>query len=199
MPVFSGERATQMAGRLHRTAVRRGVSDPGLVTEAFRWAMQPRQARLDDDHDPRFLHPGRTALILMDDAGITDPVTLAAAVFAETEAPELAWSPETVPGASDPRLDEALTLARAIPLPKDDEGLTEALVTARDPIAVVALAEYLDQLRHLRAWASPETIRARGETAARVLVPVAGRVDPALERRLGWWVRRVEGLDAGGT
>jgi hypothetical protein len=74
---------------------------------------------------------------------------------------------------------------------EDEEGLAEALVTASDPVPVIALAEYLDQLRHLRLWADPERVRARAATASRILVPFAARVHPVLARRFEWWARRV--------
>jgi hypothetical protein len=152
--------------------------------------MVPRFAGLDDDHDPRFLHPGRTAVILMDDVGVTDPRALATAILTETECPGLAAGPPT-----DPEEVDALALvgreASSIPRMADEESLAEDLLTATAPLPLIALAEYLDQLRHLRLWADEDRIRARGETAARVLVPVATRVNAVLARRLDWWVRRV--------
>lgn len=179
-----------MLQRVLRTAGAAGVREPALLEQAFTRAMAPRKAKLGDDHDPRFLHPGRTALILMDDAGFTDARGLATAILAETESPELVWAA----GPEDhdpPEIQAALIEARRLPSMADGEVLAERLVTAPEPIAFIALAEYLDQLRHLRLWADPERVRARGEVTAGVLLPVAERVHPVLARRYRWWVRRV--------
>lgn len=190
MAVHTRDRADAMRGRVMRTAGGLGIQDTSLLEGAFDRAMAPRFARLDDDHDPRFLHPGRTALILMDDGGLVDPRALATAILVETECPELAAD---TPGDRDDSdaLEAAVRAARAIPPMADEDTLAEALLTAPEPAPLIALAEYLDQLRHLRLWADPARIRARGETAARVLVPVATRVNAVLARRLAWWVRRV--------
>jgi hypothetical protein len=180
-----------MLRRLVRTATALGVADSTLLERAFERAMVPRMDRLDDDHDPRFLHPGRTALILMDDVGFADPEGLAAAILSETESPDLACGPEASRPDDPEPLGYALAQAHRIPRMEDEEELAEALVTAPEPIPVIALAEYLDQLRHLRLWADPARVRARGDTASRILVPFAGRVHPVLARRFEWWVRRV--------
>lgn len=190
MAVLLRDRADAMLQRLLRTAGAYGVPDTGLLSEAFERAMAPRIHALDDDHDPRFLHPGRTALILMDDAGFTEPHGLAAAILAETESPELGYAPE--PEADDaPSLSAALAEARSLPPMEEADELAERLLTAPESVALVALAEYLDQLRHLRLWADPERVRARSDVTAGVLVPIADRVHPVLSRRFRWWVRRV--------
>lgn len=180
-----------MLRRVLRTAKALGVDDPTLLEGAFERAMAPRMDRLDDDHDPRFLHPGRTALILMDDVGYDDPHGVATAILAESESPELACDPESDRTGDPEGLVRALAEARQIPRMADEEGLAEALVTAPEPVPVIALAEYLDQLRHLRLWADPDRVRARTATASRILVPFAARVHPVLARRFEWWVRRV--------
>ena len=184
------DRADAMLQRLLRTARSYGVADTGLLREAFESAMAPRLEALDDDHDPRFLHPGRTALILLQDAGYAEPHGLATAILAETESPELSCLAGPEPDDA-PSLLAARAEARALPLMADAEEFAERLLTAPEPIPLVALAEYLDQLRHLRLWAEAERVQACGDVAARILVPVAERVHPVLARRYRWWVRRM--------
>ena len=190
MVVLLRDRSDAMLRRVLGNARGRGVTDTELLEAAIERAMAPRFAKLDDDHDPRFLHPGRTALILMDDVGFTDPRGLAAAILAETESPELA-SPNESQDDDSPDLRAALADARGLPSMEQAEELAEALLTAPEPLPVIALAEHLDQLRHLRLWAEADRLRARGRIAARVLVPMADRVHPVMARRLRWWVRRV--------
>lgn len=179
-----------MSLRLARHAARVGIPHGDLLEAAFQMAMAPRHCLLDDDHDPRYLHPGRTALVAMDDAGVRDPVLLAAAILAETEEPRLACDADAVAGQGDPRLQDALALARGLPSPGCPD-LAEELVTAEEGVRLVALSERLDQLRHLRLWAEEGRVRDAGEEVVRVYLPVAERTHPVLARRFRWWVRRV--------
>ncbi len=178
-----------MARRLVRAAVAHGVPEPDRLEDAFLRAMEPRHRLLDDDHDPRYLHPGRTALVLMDDGGVRDPEWVRAAILTETESPDLAWTP----GNETPEwIRVARAHAREVP-GMDDPGLAEHLVTAVPEATLLALCEYLDQLRHLRLWAGEVRVARAARTAAEVLLPVARRSNPVLARRFGWWVRRVGG------
>lgn len=196
MPVPDRTRARHMSLRLARHAARVGIKDGDLLAAAFQLAMAPRHCRLDDDHDPRYLHPGRTALVAMDDAGVRDPVLLAAAILAETEEPCLACDLGAVAETGDARLQEALEVARGLPSPGCPD-LTEKLVTAEEGVRLVALSERLDQLRHLRLWAEEARVREAGEEVVRVYLPMAERTHPVLARRFRWWVRRVgPGLSA---
>lgn len=184
-----------MARRLVRTAAAHRVPAPERLEEAFRSAMGPRHRLLSDDHDPRYLHPARTALVLMDDVGMADPVWLAAAILAETCSPELRWTPDRELTEAD-ALREAWVRAASLPA-MDDPELAERLVTSPREAALVTLAEHLDQLRHLRLWAGAPTVRRATRAAQMVLLPVARREHPVLARRLEWWVRRVgTGLSA---
>lgn len=90
--VSTGGRAGAMAARVADTARRAGVSEVGVrsIVAALDTAMRPRSERLDDDHHPDYLHPARTVLILLEDAGVVDPATLSAAALTETLRPELA-------------------------------------------------------------------------------------------------------------
>lgn len=178
------DRAEAMARRLARTAHRLGLDDAGatLVLDAFRTAMEPRRRRIEEDHHPDYLHPARTALILMDDTRETDPITLAAALFAETRDPSLGAAPEAREAVSP----EAARLAAEVPVPAATDRLLESLLALSDGVIRVAAAERLDHVRHLH-------LRPRAEweswhrVTRDVYVPVARRVDPVLAGRLDWW------------
>jgi hypothetical protein len=153
-----------------------------LMLDAFRVAMEPRRARIHEDHHPDYLHPARTALILMDDTREADPVTLAAAMFAETRDPNLAVAKarmvEVSPGAA--------SIAAEIPRPDRTDHLLETLLALPATSARVAAAERLDHARHLhlrdrKEW--DEWHRATGEA----YVPATRRVDATLAVRLEWW------------
>lgn len=180
-----GERAEAMARRLDRTARRLGLAaaDRTLLIDAFRVVMAPRMARLADDHDPDYLHPARTALILTDDCRIADVATLVAALLAETRVPDVA-----VPAASARRLDPAAAaIVAAVPAP-DVEGdrLLESLLAASPETRFVACAERLDHARHLHLRPRDEWEPYHGITCA-AYAPVAGRTHPRLGQRLDWW------------
>jgi hypothetical protein len=177
-----------MAASLVRTARSFGLDHDGIsrVSEANALAMEPRVAALDDEHHPLFLHPGRTVLVLLRDAGVVDPATLAAAAVTESEDAAFRISMATVRR----RLGvEVGALAEAVPLPGDD-ALAEALVTAPEEVRLVALAERLDHLRHghLRgagaAWMEKVHIQAES-----VYLPVAARTHPRLAQRYRHWCR----------
>ena len=179
------DRAEAMARRLARTARRLGIPDerwPRLRT-AFDVGMKRRLARRLDDHHPDYLHPSRTALILMDDAVITDLPTLAAALVTETRDAGLA--PE--PGELDALGAEAAAVAAAVPRPdREGDRLLEALLAAPRGAQLVALAERLDHARHLHLRGRGEWVAYHDVTRA-VYAPLAARVDAALMARLGWW------------
>lgn len=179
------DRAEAMARRLARTARRLGIPDdrwPGLRA-AFDIGMKRRLARELDDHHPDYLHPSRTALILMDDAAITDLPTLAAALVTETRDPGLA----PAVGELEALGGEAAAVAAGVPRPeRDGDRLLETLLAAPRAAQLVALAERLDHARHLHLRPRREWVEYHEVTRA-IYAPVAGRVDPALMARLGWW------------
>ncbi|MEJ2679722.1 MAG: hypothetical protein P8174_11725, partial [Gemmatimonadota bacterium] len=80
-----------MARRVERELRRSGLAGEGVsrVLDAYREAMAPRVAALEDHH-PDFLHPARTVLVLLLDAGVRDAVLLSAAAFCESHRPALA-------------------------------------------------------------------------------------------------------------
>jgi hypothetical protein len=182
--VTGADRAEAMARRLDRTAARLGMDPDGraLVRDAFRTAMAPRRARIAEDHHPDYLHPARTALILMDDTGEAEPVTLTAALLVETRDPSLAPDPETARRLSP----DAARIAAAVPVPSRTGHLLEALLALPAPASRVAAAERLDHARHLH-------LRPRSEwedwyvTTREAYVPAAARTDATLAARLEWW------------
>jgi hypothetical protein len=182
--VTGTRRAEAMARRLLRTASRLGVDPRGLdlLRGAFQVGMAPRHAAALDDHHPDFLHPARTALILMDDVRVATAGVLAAALVTETRDPTLRPHPR-----HGRTLGAAWELAAEVPDPHDvPDRLLEALVTASHDARLVAGAERLDHARHLH-------LRSRAEwepyhTLTRdVYTPVAHRTSPALAGRLTWW------------
>lgn len=178
------DRAEAMSRRLDRTAARVGVPAAGraLVLDAFRVAMEPRRARITQDHHPDYLHPARTALILMDDTREAEPVTLAAALFTETRDPSLAAPTKRLVEVSP----EAASLVAGIPLPDRTDHLLEALLALPAPAARVAAAERLDHARHLHLRDPTEWDEWHAVTRA-VYVPATNRVDDTLAVRLQWW------------
>jgi len=175
-----------MAERLAGEAEHAGLApaDVALVERAFDLAMQPRIERIADDHDPDFLHPARTVLILLEDAGCLDARTLAAGALCETVRLELAVPSARVEAALDPAVRALLD---EVPVPeRAGEDLLERLVTAGEHARLIALAERLDHARHLhlRPAAGWQAFHA---LTCDVYLPLASRTDPTLERRLRWW------------
>jgi (p)ppGpp synthase/HD superfamily hydrolase len=82
--------------------------------------------------------------------------------------------------------------ARTLPRP-DSPDLVEALVTADPDTAAILLAEWLDQLRHVRLWAPEDRVEEAHRLTREVYLPVAERGHETMARRFGWWLRRVAG------
>lgn len=173
-----------MGGRVVRTAQEVGVDAEGvaLIERVHRVAMTARDAQTDDQHHPEYLHPGRSALILLQDLGETDPLTLAASLVVDSMSP--AWTP-TDDKVDDERLNE---IRRSIPM-SGAVDLAERLVVGDDRVRRVALAERLDHLRHAHLWADMEARRRAHDEAVAVYAPVADRTHPDLSRRYAWWCR----------
>lgn len=178
------DRAEAMGRRLGRTAARLGMDADGrtLLLRAYRAAMEPRRARIHEDHHPDYLHPARTALILMDDTAEVAPVILAAALFTETRDPPLAPAPDAMRRISP----AAAEIVAAVPVPARTPHLLESLLALPAPAMRVAAAERLDHARHLH-------LRPRDEwedwhdATRQAYVPAAARTDSTLAARLDWW------------
>ncbi|MDG2281673.1 MAG: hypothetical protein P8L45_01065 [Longimicrobiales bacterium] len=172
-----------------RAALRaRGAAteEQDTVVRVFALAMQTRIATLEDDHHPAWLHPGRSALILLHDVERVDPIVLIIAALHESVDLVLQPPPgqiQKVVGAS------AWQTLQSIPMP-GSERLVERLLLLGPGLALAALAERLDHLRHLHLredlidhWADTHV-----EVAAAWL-PFAARVHPTLGKRYAHWFR----------
>ena len=177
----------QMAGRVDQTAAGAGVDRPGrdLIGKAIEVAMSPRVAAIDDDHDSDYLHPGRTALVLLDDVGLADPVALAAACLLDTRRDDLEPSDREVTEQVSP----AVTAFRnAVPRSSSITLLEDLLASERDHI-LVALAERLDQIRHAHLWGDLSEARAAHQEASEVYLKMAERTHARLAARYASWCR----------
>ena len=181
------ERAEQMARSVRAAMAGLGypTGDEERVGEALSWAMLPRMAALDDDHHPSYLHPGRSALVLLRDVGRVEPDALLTAVLLESGDPD--WAPDLA--ACPPGLDDVAPRVRSIPRP-GSEDLAERLVALDVGTALAALAERLDHLRHLHlrdelqpTWADHH------EEVTGVWMPFAARTHETLARRYAHWAR----------
>jgi hypothetical protein len=148
--------------------------------------MGPRIRALPDDHHPAYLHPGRTALILLRDVGVVPADVLAAAAVHETGDLELRVGPDAVREALGA---DVADLVDSLPLP-GDERLLERLVTLGEGARLAALAERLDQVRHLHLRPDLEPRwRAEHEEVGAVWTAVAERTHPRLTDRFRHWHR----------
>ena len=173
-----------MEARIARTLEDAGADADAvaLVVGAHRLAMTRRAVAFADPHHPDFLHPGRTALILLLDTPLRDPVALAAASLVESERPALRVEVEEIRGELG---DGVAEFVREVPL--EEDRLVEALVVASEEVRLVALAERLDHCRHAKFWkdrAAQERIHRQAET---VFGPLAERTDATLARRFAHW------------
>ena len=184
------ERHELMAASVGSAARGRGLTpeDVEHLLAAHALGMGPRLEELQDDHDPRYLHPGRTVLVLLQDVGELPVDALCAAAVHESEDADLRLSIATVGDALGASVSE---IVASLPLP-GDERLLERLVTLDEPSLLAALAERLDQLRHAHLREDPAWWRVVHEEAGAVWVPVAERTHPRLSDRFRHWQRTFE-------
>jgi hypothetical protein len=173
-----------MGRRVVRNARALGMAaaDLELIERIHARALDVRAERADDDHDPPFLHPGRSALVLLLDARERDPRVLAAAMSVDSE--DSSWAPD-LSDFGDGRLHDLI--AQIPPAGADD--LAERLWGAEPGACRAALAERLDHLRHAHLWADVEERRRAHEEAVSVYAPMAERMHPQLAHRYAWWCR----------
>ena len=186
-PPAHPDRGRAMARSLAAAARAAGLPDDGveLLSRAHALAMEPRTEALDDDHHPAYLHPGRTALVLLRDAEVRDARVLAAATLVESRDGALRVEEARVRA----RLGEGMAdLVAAVPAP-GSEGLAEALVTAPEEVRLVALAEHLDHLRHLHVRGRAPDWEERAAEVEAVWLPMAGRTHERLAGRYRHWLR----------
>jgi hypothetical protein len=181
--VSRANRVETMAEKLMVYARRAGVADVALIENAYWAAMQSRLDYFSDVFHHDMLHPARTALILIEQAGCRSGVLVAAGEFTETLF-EAVRVPDHVVRSVNEEVWQTLA---AVPNPLDDgESIVEKLVTADREVALVAVAERLDHARHLHmrersAWPS------FFEQVLTVYLPVARRVDENLFARFERW------------
>jgi len=184
-------RAEAMSGSVVATALRKGVlpGDVDLLRRGLAVAMEPRLARIDDDHHPAFLHPGRTALILLHDVAPVPVRSLRAAVLLESRDAEYAPARERVLELLPE--DEGEEWASLADLVRDrqSESLAERLVTLPPEHLLAALAERLDHLRHEHLREPATSWRDLVDETERLWAPLAERTSPALTRRYRHWLR----------
>ncbi len=181
------ERHELMAASVASAAQVRGLGAEAVhrISRSYALAMEPRVATIEDDHDPAYLHPGRTILLLFQDVGDVPVEALCAAAVHETERPDLRVSVHEISEALGAGVADIVSV---LPLP-GDEGLLERLVTLERPALLAALAERLDQLRHAHLRQDPVWWRAIFAEAEAAWVPVAERTHPRLADRYRHWHR----------
>jgi (p)ppGpp synthase/HD superfamily hydrolase len=184
--VTTGERAAAVSDRLARAAGSAGLSEPESLrlTAALGVSLERRMRHFGDAHHTDFLHPARTALILLHDTPLSDAVALTAAVLFDTEEPSLSFT------AAETRAVAGAEVARvmgALPAPLTaGEELLERLVAADEGVRLVALAERLDHVRRLHLRPTERWYALHAEAEA-IYLPVAERTDATLARRFRWW------------
>ena len=176
-----------MAGSVERFARAANLSDHDvdLVGRAYAMAMEPRSVL--DPHDPAFLHPGRSILVLLQDVGPLPAEVLAAAAVHESEEARF-----RLDGASVRRElgDVVADRVAALPLPTD-EDLVERLITLDEGARLAALAERLDHIRHAHLVEDPARWRALRDEVTAAWAPVAERTHPRLSDRFRAWLRAI--------
>ena len=177
-----------MARSLARAAATDGLDEDEVrvLTKAFVLAMGPRVEALEDDHHPAYLHPGRGPLILLQDVGDVDVSVLVAAALHESQDHHLEVAASEVEEAMGAA---TLTVVQSIPRP-GDERLVERLLTLGSGLALAALAERLDHIRHLHL--RDDLVGEWAPTYSEVLaawLPFAERTHPQLARRYAHWAR----------
>jgi hypothetical protein len=182
---MSDQRAQAMAARLTRAAAQAELTptDTARLKAAFEYGHDQRMRLLDDPHHAHALHGARTALILLEDAGFTDPDGLALAVLFESRFLELVLDADSIRRLAG---DRAATFAASLPIGDEQDVALEMLLTAEPAASAVALAERLDHARHLHleprvGWPN---FHANFEA---VYLPVSDRTHPRLARRCRWW------------
>ena len=149
-------RVETMAEKLVVYARRAGVADVALIEDAYWAAIKPRLDYFSDVFHHDMLHPARTALILIEQAGCRSATLIAAGELTETLFEAARVTPEVVRALNE----EVWQSVQAVPDPLESQDmLTEMLISAEPEIALVAVAERLDHARHLHmrdrsTWAS---------------------------------------------
>ena len=193
-------RGASMEASVLRIARASGVGQTALLRGALALAVAERVAAFDgDEHHPLYLHPGRTVLVLIRDAGVVDVDVLAAAALTDSATPTARANAASVHAVLTPR---AAALHAEVP-DHHAPDLTERLVLAEEPVRLIALADHLDHIRHLHMLPGTDGWHDFADGVQRVWGPVAERTHPVLARRYGTWARtfarRLGSLGRSGT
>jgi len=185
--VTNVDRAEAMAASVERFVRAAGLGSGAvdLVGRAFALAMEPR--RVLDEHDPAFLHPGRSILILLQDVGPLAPEVLAAAAVHESEEPSFRLEADAVRRELG---DAVAGMVTSLPHPHD-EDLVERLVTLDEGARLAALAERLDHVRHAHLREDRARWLALRDEVSGAWAPVAERTHPRLADRYRAWLRAI--------
>jgi len=203
VPVVSPERARFMEARLARELKERGVQ-PADVLELTRLharVMTPFHDAFSDDHHPVYLHPARSALVMLIETPERDVAALALALVVDSErilntgtvsAPVIPnHAAEALRDSPAVWSDEVLKIGSRLDAPGSPTRL-ESLVVESDPFRAALLAERLDHLRHLHLWRGSEAVARAADEVQAVDLPAAGRAHPRLAQLLRGWLRRSE-------
>lgn len=182
-----GSRASAMAERVMASSRRTGIDGAAALRgrALFERVVDYRLAAVSDEHDPDYLHPGRTALILLDDLHTRDATCIAAGIALDSVQPGRNPDAELLIAWGEP---DAAALLHELGLGAEDDERVEALVAASEHARTVALAERLDHARHLHLRDAREW-RAFHDLIVQLYLPLAARTNPVLERRYQWWSR----------
>ena len=181
-------RAAQMARSLAGALRSQGAdeAEEAALARAFGVAMAPRSERLEDDHHPAYLHPGRSPLVLLHDVGSVDVSVLVVATLHESVDDHVRLPDVEMERAAGPSAAEAVA---SLPRP-GDERLVERLLGLGPGLSLAVLAEWLDHLRHLHLredlvdrWAESH------EEVVEAWLPFARRIHPRLAVRYAHWAR----------
>lgn len=172
-----------MAAKLAACARRVGVV-PDVLVSAYQTSIERRLKVLHDVFHPELLHPARTVLILIEDAGCVDDVILTAAALVDSEYGGMQPSGREIRNAFGDRVAE---LVAAVPRPGEvRENLLEALVTAPHNAGLIAAAERLDHARHLH-FRESSLWRPFFVQITDAYLPFSGRVSGPLATRFERW------------
>jgi hypothetical protein len=157
--------------------------DANVVRGALAASLACRDAILDDDHDPRYLHTARTIRILIADGACRSVDTLAAAAFVDTLDVDLVPIPPVMRLAA---------MVDAVPRPdRDADALLERIVTADSGVGLITIAERLDHARHLHLRRDLEWPPFHAAIRA-AYIPAARRLSAQIARRLERWADAFE-------
>ena len=182
-------RGRAMGARVVREARALGIDPDALprILDAHDLAMEVRDREVLDDHDPAYLHPGRSALVAMTDGALLDPEVLQAVMAFDSLQDDLAPDDEILRAVCG--VDVSATRA-AMPTGFMPPGqILEALLDLDGPVAIGVLAEALDQARHAPVGGDSSVMREVLFRVERAYHPVAGRVAPRLAERFEHWGR----------